>query len=536
MKLTAWHILLLLLTASCAVRVSPAGGEKDVKPPKLLSSVPDTNSTSFRDREVRLRFDEYVQLNDVQGQFIMSPPGKKNPEVNYNRREVIVKLPDSLRANTTYVLNFGKSIVDVHEGNALEDFRFVFSTGEWIDSLRMTGRVEDAWLEEAEKNISILAYSIQAGDTTDSLPFRRKPDYYSRTNEKGVFIVSNMASGTYRIFAVDDKNNNLLCDPMDERLGFANDVVNLPDSVSLLFRIALTEAHVPRLLRQTRTDKVSAEVLFNKPVNELLLKDLSGNPWLGYHQLYARRDTLALWLKDSISDSLQLVLFDGMEVIDTLLITMSGLGGDKDPALKLRFNSASDPITAGPDKDLLFRGLHPVRATDTLISLLEDSTTIKARLFSDSLNSTLMHIRHSWKPGSRYSLMLPSGTLRDVYGSTHDTLRSKFEFPTAEKSAELSVRLIGLTPGEHYLFELINEKQDVMRGFTVKGDTLLTMAFLPAGPARIRIIHDANRNGFWTGSAFGSGRQPEQVYYHPEPLQLRANWELEIIVQWPQKP
>jgi hypothetical protein len=535
-KLTVLTLLLLLLTASCAVRVSPTGGEKDVKPPKLLSSVPDTNSISFKGREVRLRFDEYVQLNDAQGQFIMSPLGKKNPEVNYNRREVIVKLPDSLRGNTTYVLNFGKSIVDLHEANALEDFRFVFSTGAWIDSLRLTGIVEDGWSAEAQKNISILAYAIQQGDTTDSLPFRRKPDYYSRSNENGFFVLSNMAGGIYRVFAVDDKNNNLLCDPVDERIGFLNETVLLPDSIPLRFRIALTEAPLPRLLRQTRADKVSAEVQFNKPVNELLLKDLSGNIWQGYHRLYTRRDTLALWLKDTISDSLQLVLLDGSQIIDTLLMTMSGLGGDKDPALKLRFNSAGDLITAGPDKDLLFRGLHPVTATDTLISLMEDSTSVMARLFSDSLDFTLMHIRYAWKPGSRYSLMIPPGTLRDVYGSTHDTLRSKFEFPTAEKSAELSVRLNGLTPGEHYLFELINEKQDVMRGFTVMGDTLLTMAFLPAGPARIRIIHDANRNGFWTGSAFGNGRQPEQVYYYPEQLQLRANWELEMQVQWPKKP
>jgi hypothetical protein len=225
-----------------------------------------------------------------------------------------------------------------------------------------------------------------------------------------------------------------------------------------------------------------------------------------------------------------------MQVIDTLLMTMSGIGGDKDPALKLRFNSAGDPVTAGPDKDLLFRGLHPVMAIDTLISLLEDSATVQARLFSDSLNFTLMHIRYAWKPGSRYSLLLPPGTLRDIYGSTHDTLRSKFELLSAEKSAELSIRLSGLIPGEHYLFELINDKQEIMRSCLVKGDTALTMAYLPAGPARIRIIHDANRNGFWTGAAYGSGRQPEQVHYHPEQLQLRANWELEILVLWPQKP
>lgn len=533
MKRPLLHILFLLLATSCAIRVSPTGGGKDVQAPQLLSSVPDTNATSFTGREVRLRFDEYVQLNDIQGQFIMSPLGLKTPDVTSNRREVIVKLPDSLSANTTYVLHFGKAIVDVHESNALEDFRFVFSTGPLIDSLSLNGQVSDAWQNEVLKNIALMAYKVVEGDSTDSLPFRRKPDYFARSTEKGTFSIHNMGAGTYQLFAVDDKNNNLICDPAEERLGFMRQNIILPDSMPKQLRIALTVPAYPRVLRQIRIDRAGAEVYFNKAVKNLRLKTTDGKPWQGYFQQSVRLDTLALWLPDTLTDSLQLILFDGQEVIDTIRMSLKASGSGREPALKLRFNALGDLIAAGPGEDLIFRAEHPVKSLDTLISMKEDSTTMQVRLFRDSLNFRLIRVRHAWKPGSRYAILLAPGSIRDVYGLTHDTLRSNFEMPATEKTASLSVRIRGIESGKQYLFELFNDKQEVLRASRLTGDTLLTFGYLPPGTARLRLIQDLDENGSWTTSDYALKSQPEAVFYYPESLTLRANWELEVLFPIP---
>ena len=149
--------LLVLLLASCANRVTPTGGEKDIEAPKLLATIPENKSIRFNSNEIHLQFNENIALNDLQGQFLVSPLMSKMPEVKANKRELIITLPIDLAPNTTYTLNFGKSIVDVHEANPLENFQYVFSTGDFLDSLKVEGTVVDASTVGGIKSITGLS-------------------------------------------------------------------------------------------------------------------------------------------------------------------------------------------------------------------------------------------------------------------------------------------------------------------------------------------------------------------------------------------
>ena len=188
--------LLLVFLSSCAVQVAPTGGDKDTKPPEMTGSEPKMFQTNFSGHEVVLDFNEYVQVKDASNSLIVSPLLKQQPIVKIRSKSVIVSFEgDTLLPNTTYTMNFGSALVDVNEGNAKEDFQFVFSTGDHIDSLQITGKVINAKDLKADGGFIVMLYH----ENTDSLPFLSRPDYFCKTAKDGSFRVRNISPGRYKI-------------------------------------------------------------------------------------------------------------------------------------------------------------------------------------------------------------------------------------------------------------------------------------------------------------------------------------------------
>ena len=318
------YSLLVLFLASCANRVTPTGGDKDVEAPKLLESIPENKSTQFASKEIHLHFDEFITLNDLQGQFLVSPLMSKMPEVKANKREVIITLPDDLTPNSTYTLNFGKSIVDVHEANPLENFQYVFSTGDYLDSLKVEGKVVDASTVVGLKSITVLVYRKSKDTYQDSIVFRKRPDYFAKTNETGEFKIENMAAGSYQLFAVDDKNSNYVCDSSgEETLAFMDSSIVLPGDAHPELRLSNLEPASPRFLKALRLDRYSAMISFNKRIDSLVLKTLDNKSWKGTKYSTANRDTFYFYSPDTISDSLSLLMYEDDNIIDTLVQTIA---------------------------------------------------------------------------------------------------------------------------------------------------------------------------------------------------------------------
>ena len=200
----------------CAQIGAPTGGPKDTIPPKLVRATPLLNSLNFRGNKITLTFDEYVDVQEVQNNVLVSPLPKTNPQVDYKLKTVTVKLRDSLLPNTTYSINFGNSIRDNNEGNPFSNFTYIFSTGDHIDSMIMTGKVVMAETGKADSTLTAMLYR----NTVDSAVKKFRPDYMAKCNGQGRFTFTNLAPGTYKIYALKDGDGSKTYNAKTETFAF----------------------------------------------------------------------------------------------------------------------------------------------------------------------------------------------------------------------------------------------------------------------------------------------------------------------------
>jgi hypothetical protein len=215
--------LLFILFQGCAKMGTPTGGPKDVYPPEYISGAPSNKSVNFSGDQVDIYFNEYIQLKDQNKEILISPPMNEKPLVRIRDKSIRVTFNEDLLPQTTYTINFGKSLADLNEGNILPDFDFVFSTGNVIDSLSVTGTVADAYTLVPEKETPLLVMLYE--NLADSAPLQEIPRYYGRSNANGLFAINNIHPDTFRIIALKDANNNLKYDAGLENIAFMDSLL-----------------------------------------------------------------------------------------------------------------------------------------------------------------------------------------------------------------------------------------------------------------------------------------------------------------------
>ncbi len=206
---------------ACANVVAPQGGPRDETPPEVIRSNPPNYSTSFKDDQIRIFFDEFVQLHNIRQQLLVSPPMESTPEVRVRGRSIIIEIEEELRPNSTYNLFFGDAIRDITESNAIPNFQFVFSTGDYVDSLSVGGQVINAFNHDPEEGIYVMLYD----NIYDSVPYLERPVYLAKTDKEGRFRITNMADGEYLMFGLRDNNANFKYDLPDEKIAFIDSLV-----------------------------------------------------------------------------------------------------------------------------------------------------------------------------------------------------------------------------------------------------------------------------------------------------------------------
>jgi hypothetical protein len=195
-----------MLLASCAQVVAPGGGKKDTTPPQVLKYTPDSASLNFKGKTIEILFDEFIQLKDLNTQLIISPPLEFTPDINIRGKSLIIEFngKEVLKDNTTYCISLSNAIQDINENNAKENFSYIFSTGSYIDSLKLNGKVELAFDHKTENGILVMLYS----DLNDSVVYKSLPAYFGKTNDEGLFQINNIRAGKYNIRALKDVNAN----------------------------------------------------------------------------------------------------------------------------------------------------------------------------------------------------------------------------------------------------------------------------------------------------------------------------------------
>jgi uncharacterized protein (DUF2141 family) len=525
-------IILLLLFCSCASRMTPEGGKKDVTAPVLTTAFPENSSVNFKEKEITLVFDEYVQLVDLSAQLVVSPLMEPAAKVTAYKNKITIALPDTLLPSTTYSFSFGKSIVDVHESNILDGFRYVFSTGEAIDSLSVSGKIIEAATAKPVKQVTVMLY--RTGNLNDSILLKRKPDYFARTDESGVYTLKYLAAGTYVLIALDDKNGNYQYDdPSEEAIAFSTNTLTLPPDVSINLGIANSLPAELRLKRSTRIRKTAMQLVFNRPVDSLEVTQRGGSEYTSPSIWNIRRDTLTLFTPDTLQDSLIVFLKGDRGLKDTVAVRMITGKSAQDVGNKGILLSYETPSPVGPKGKFKIESLNPLASVGDF-SILEDSVEIKEYQSAiDKTDPRIFIINYDWKPGKFYNVKVLPGQIKDLYGYANDSLDWKFRMPDDRSSGELVVTVIGKkVEGDDYLLQVCSEDFKVFRQERFL-TTATTFTFIPPGNYRIRLVKDINRNGRWDESDFKLRRQPEPTTVS-ESIQVRASWTLEKDIVLPE--
>jgi hypothetical protein len=514
----------LLALSHCGRRASPSGGPKDETPPVMERASPPNGTTRFDAERIRLNFDEYIRLQDVQNQLIISPPLKNQPQITPMggaRKYVEIVLKDTLLENTTYTLNFGQSVVDNNEGNPNDFLTYVFSTGDYIDSLSVAGAVADAFNRSPDPFVSVMLYEIDSA-YTDSTIFKQPPYYITNTLDSAVtFRLSNLKEGSYRLIALKDEGKNNLFDPTADKIGFVPDTIVLPtDSV---YQLRLFR-EIPPYGVLPPSFPAANKIVFGFTGDTLpmisLLTDLPDS----VRTLLTRepgKDSLNLWITPFKADSLLFELRhpERESRVDTFSVKPVTTARDS-----LRFSWEPGQTLNFTDTVFLSATL-PLRALDTSLfrMIRADSTPVGIQYHLDSLNNRV-RLDFGKEPNENYAMEVLPGALTDFFGDTNDTLKTRWRTGSPADYGNLRLNLQGDTRFPMRI-ELIDRNNAQVRSAYLEQYGEVAFPSLPPGEYRIRIIFDSNGNGRWDTGNFLQKVQPERVIYYPGTIEMRANWE-----------
>lgn len=521
--------LLIWLFSSCAIQVAPGGGERDLVAPALLSSSPENYTTGFYGKRIELVFDEYIQLKDINNQLIISPPLKYFPDVKVKKKSLIVEFKDTLRASTTYSMNFGDAIVDNNEANILKNFQFVFSTGDVIDTLNITGTVLNALSRKAENEVKVILYKTEQ----DSVLYKDRPLYFSRTDDQGNFNIRNITTGMYSLRALKESNNNYLYDASDESVAFHDAPVAAGSEGHELILFSEQESFRLKKYYAEEPGKVvftysgAADTVFHK----LITKDEQIG--LKYKKFSANRDTITFWYTNLEADTMQFLSGNDRQP-DTLTLRLFRQEGRS--MAKRKFELQVRPVvSSGTFQDvhvpLAVRFNHPIMVWDSLMIKMEEDGNPGGKFqfaFRDTIKELLV-LETKLKENSAYTVKMAAGAFTDIFGLKNDSL--EFGFRTRSQS-EYGTLAVNYTMKMDFrypmLLQLVDDKEQLVVSTPVDRDSLITFTHLLPRQYRLRLVQDVNNNLRWDTGIYSKLIQPEQVRYYPEVIGVRANWDVEI--------
>jgi len=516
-------VLIATSLVRCANRGTPSGGELDVEPPVILKVIPENFSTNFRGDEIKIYFDEYVKIKNVRKQLIISPPMDTDPTIipmGGASKYISIKIKDTLKDNTTYAFNFGESIVDNNEENPYPYYRYVFSTGETIDSLSLKGFIVDALLEEPDTFVSVMLYDIDS-TYSDSIVYKEKPRYITNTLDSVTsFSIDNIKEGQYRLIALKDKNSNYLFNQKSDKIGFKEGFISVPNDASN--KVTLFKEDVNFKAIKPKQESESKIIFpYEGDYESMRIKVLGETPE-GYQTRIVKdleKDTLYYWYKPKFEIDTTFFIVTNKGYTDTLKHRFRNLPAD---SLKLKIASSG---TLSFDEDFIIEGNVPfIKIDRTKIKLIDkDSVEIDFEVKYDSIFN-----RYSFpvkkKEGEKYSFKMLPGTFTDFYdGINKDTL--DYTFRTKMKSEYGNIRVNLRNVKFPLIVQLVNNKGDVLYERYTAESPVVDFTDVVPKQYGLRAIFDTNSNGKYDTGNYLLGIQPERVSYAPPIEEVRSSFD-----------
>jgi uncharacterized protein (DUF2141 family) len=539
MRNTSAYLLLfvgtLLLFNRCAQIGALSGGSKDITPPKLVESVPALNSTRFNSDVILLKFDEFVQLKDLSSQLIVTPQLKTNIDLKAEGKNIEISLKkEELKSYTTYRIFIGKAIADMTESNSIENFEYVFSTGDKLDTLQLKGNVSEAFTNKPSGLVSIGLYST--GKKGDSIPYLEKPDYYTRSNESGDFLIKNLPARKFLVYGIADENKNGKYDGEKEKIAFLNSPLDLSSDTTIKLKLFQEEAGKVFIKKVLAPFTGLFQIILNKPsFVSLTALDTSDRTNISETSSDKLKDTIALYYKN-ISDTLGVILsLDRSANNDTLyLITPKKKSAPK-KIENLSLNTSSDKLALESNLKITF----PVWMDTTRVDFTKlkftsavDSSIATTAVHGRWRNITTFEFDTKLKEGVEYKLKIDTSAFFDINHFSNDSIN--FKFKVFSKNDFGKVRLnVKVNKKEAYIIQLINDqnfvsKEEFIR-FSLSSSNAVSIDFTNVTPGNyfVKIIIDLNNNHNWDRGDILMKKLPEEVIINSKQIKVLSDWEIE---------
>ena len=520
------YIMVMILVAGCARRSAPTGGLKDSIPPVLVASNPKMNNVNFSADEIRLTFNEWVELKGLDQQLIISPPIEKNKyeikPLSGITKKIFISFLDSLQENTTYTINFGNSIVDNNEGNEMNFFNYTFSTGPTLDSLFIKGNVEDAFNLETDEYLSLQLYRIDS-TFNDSIIYNNQPTYLANSLDTTAYRFKNLREGKYILIALKDVGNDYIFNPLYDKIGYYDSIISLPKDSIINLRLFKEEVPIiwdrPHFINSQKIgfgyygkldlSKISLVSKIPDSINYLFTKEKD-------------KDTINFWLSKNSLDSLEFKLKE----VDTIKTLTVKFDRSKDSIIdSLRISDITKSVIGLKEKFKLSSNLPVKKISDSLIFIRDiDSTLIP---FKSSINNNLDEVTLDFdvKPQDDYSIYILPNAIIDHRGGTNDTLGFRTRSQSLEDFGNVYLNVIRDSESQ-YILQMVNSNNEIVRKYnSINSDGLYNFESVKPGKYIFRMIRDNNRNKEWDTGNYLKKIQPEEVYYSNFELEIRANWD-----------
>lgn len=522
----------ILLLVSCAQISSPRGGPRDETPPGIDTSASTANEqVYFEKQNIKLVFDEFVDINRPNTSVVISPPMDINPKIYARGKEIRIEMAETeqLKENATYVLNFGNSIKDYTEGNEVENYRFIFSTGPYIDSLSISGTVVDAYTGEPAEETLVMLYD----DLRDSVVYQSRPFYFARTDKDGSYVINNMRSDSFKLFVLKDENVNYLYDLDTEPIGFLDSIIFISDdstSSSTRYDLELFSP-IPSLDLVEYDVKTFGQInlVFNQPSDSVMVKPNTG---LAYFNSKVSGDSIIVWYDLNEEMGFELYLESTDVYYDTLKIRqLSRAEFIEENSLKFIKSNVGRNNVLRPKSPFILQFDYPLVEIDQdKCHVILDSIEIDSVTFViDTVQTNRLVLEYDFEVDSTYEIKLDSAAVKSIFEFTNDSIVETLSLASEDNFGKIRLSIDTLDFNSNYIVELMKGKNALRTDIVTAETKLLLYDLLVPETYSLRVIKDDNKNGRWDPGSYVNKTFSEQI----ASMQLeavRAGWDNEVAL------
>jgi hypothetical protein len=508
---------------SCASSGSLGGGPKDTQPPKLNEELSAKNyQTQSNQKVFEFLFDEFIEIKDPIREVLVSPPLVYIPKVVARGKKMVLEFneKEELKENTTYVINFGNSIVDLNEANPLKEFRLVFSTGDIIDSLIIEGEVKEAETGKTLQDITILVYD----DLSDSILLTKKPFYTAKTDNSGKFKIENVKKDTFRIFAIKDENRSFTYNQGTELLGFLGELVIFDDTTKVFMcELEISQPLLDYRIFETNTRQYGViRQKWNTPVySDLQILPIDSSDRV-FHNFEA--DSVRIFYTTT-NDSINInVGFDTISIQTPERST-------KPTKLTTREASRSSFLSVADSMTII--ASYPIQKIDVSKVTIVDSFQNKIDFDLQQFDAFTMRFYVKAQGFKEAFLTLGKGAIIDIFDNSNDSATYNYTIVPTEKLSELTLNITELDSTKFYTLYFRDKNEKLLKKYQIEGLSNFQIVQQNLRPEEysIEIIDDTNKNGRWDPVSWWQRTQAEKVKKFKIEA-LKENWSLDKEIKY----